>query len=278
MENYDEVHQAWLDEVATVELPQWLQECLPPLPPQASVSYTSEGGFQAQDASGTVVAQGEDLPKLLQEVEAAGYSCFLEKSLEDGLLGLELQGHHSGFYPSEHKGLVSMLLVSDPEASVALLKTSYRDFLEAREAYLQAPEDHLAAYAYLDSHPAFWVRDRAEATTSWRHGLQGYLWWAYTWDEERRPSVMMEAGLHCEPDYTTTSHDLRLDVNAPTFEEGLVQLAALVEKFYTPEGVEREGVEYAKSPLAVQLETDLVEVYEALALPATPEEATADTE
>lgn len=141
----------------------------------------------------------------------------------------------------EHRELVEHAL----QESVALIREWRKDKTDFR-----------ASYAMLDRHPAFWQRRDENPTFYWYTSdhVQGF-WHALSDD-----GMMMETGSHVEPEFTSRYHDLRLDTYGKTFEDCIIATAALVDKFYREDGVERENVKYKKSPLELLLEERIKEL------------------
>lgn len=176
-------------------------------------------------------------------------------------------------------GAGSLISVRDPERNayilifsntdkdrVRLLESEYEYFLRTAEDYRTNPNSFPLAYTFIDTHPAFWFRRNSKKDYSWitnEHARR--LWVVPSFKTQPNGDVvtetwMLEAGASVPPAYTSHYHDLRLDVYAPTLEEGYVQLAALVDKFFDDEGIEKENVEYEKSDLELLLEARFVEL------------------
>lgn len=257
--------RAWAEEVDPTLLPGWLQACLPPLRPQWLLKWSEGLGFHVVDEEGVLVAQGDTVSELYKahntpSDEIEGHVLLLHESLLGAGQGDFLAGNYmekaredspygGRFYPT----------LSD-EDRLRLVKTAYKTWREEAYPWWQEdPQKWDRAYAFIQGHPAFWVRREAKPTFEWETSA-GFssLWHGLTHDKEGKPCLMLEHGSHIAPEYTTHYHDLRLDVYAPTFEEGLVEMALLVDKFFHPDGTEREGVEYVKSPLELDLEEAVV--------------------
>lgn len=107
----------------------------------------------------------------------------------------------------------------------------------------------------LDTHPAFWTRHKYEPTWDWKADGHVKEFWFARGDD----CWMMEAGGHTE-DFVHKFHDLRLDIWEDTFEDCIIKMAVLVDKFFNEDGTEREGVAYEKSELELLLEERLKEL------------------
>lgn len=116
--------------------------------------------------------------------------------------------------------------------------------------YLETPQDFLAAYSFLDHHPAFWHQPRPE---QYPHQWQtdsaiSKMWIAPTSNAKGELVFMMECGATV-PGTNHHYHDLKLDVYAPSYNDAIIQTAALVHKFFDVDGSERPDVAYEKSDL-----------------------------
>jgi len=165
--------------------------------------------------------------------------------------------------PGKHSG--TMLISHTSEDSLYLDKDHYLEFLKTAETYLTDPGDFLTAWYFLASHPYAWYRYDADKDHSWStHELTSKIWVAPTTNDEGELVFMMEAGAAVEPERTSHYHDLRLDVYADSYNNGIIELAALVHKFYYLDGSERENVEYEKSELELTLENRMADVERAI--------------
>lgn len=156
----------------------------------------------------------------------------------------------------------SRLLISHTSAdSEYLAKAGYLGFLNTAEAYLGNPDDFLLSWEFINHHPAFWYRWNENHEHAWTtdNGVSK-MWIQPTLNDEGNLVFMMEAGAAVPPARTTHYHDFRLDVWAPTYENGIIQTAALVHKFFHLDGSERENVEYQKSELELILEQRINEL------------------
>ena len=138
-----------------------------------------------------------------------------------------------------------ILISSTDEDALFLLKGSYKEFLEFDEKYQADPSNWSVAYHWLDHHPAFWKHsEKTDHYLGWstQYGVED-IWKMVTEDEDSgEPLVLLETGAHVLPKCETRYLDEDLDVQAPTFEEAYVKLAAKVAKYFNPDGSEKEGV------------------------------------
>lgn len=143
-----------------------------------------------------------------------------------------------------------LITMSDKEV-FELKAMKYAHFLLLTEDYYNNPEDFFLSYRWVTNHPMFWSRHTAEST-EWKTNYDEY-WLEINRNSSQELVYMLEAG----PAYGTArvehSHDLRLDVYAPSFEEAFIKLAALVDKFYDLEGNHKPNVHYIPSELETLL-------------------------
>lgn len=125
-------------------------------------------------------------------------------------------------------------------------------------SYLADPEDFLTAYYFLSNHPAFWYQPRPEEYPhQWQTGSAiSKMWIQPTTNDKGELVFMMECGATV-PGTNHHYHDLKLDVYAPSYNDAIIQTAALVHKFYDVDGSERPDVEYEKSELEKTLDERL---------------------
>lgn len=240
-----------------VILPEWLTKCLPPHKPRVVISWR-DGAFHATGDDFEVT--GNNLQELYDEYNSDEVDVVLDDSVNGH--GGNLMG--GMFFCEAEPGAKTarLLLGMDDEEREALLKSKYKSFMECQHpAYIADPGNWVFAYNWLQHHPVFWYRTEVEPTSRWitDDGLKS-LWVAVSTRDNGTPVVMMEHGAHVEDDYTHHYHDFRLDVYASNFEDGYVQTAKLVHKFFNPDGTEREGVEYEKSELELELERRVAEL------------------
>lgn len=137
-------------------------------------------------------------------------------------------------------------------------KSRYLHFLKSTLGYEANASDFMTCFHWINGHPAFWTRYSADRN-DWNNESNGSIWVGVTAGDDGKAVVMLEAGGAVEPERTSRYHDLRLDVYAPTYEDGIVQLAALVHKFFDVDGSERENVEYVKNEWELKLEESMKE-------------------
>ena len=238
----------WKEELASVELPAWFSELLPKLREEAVIKWDSEGErFVLLSPRGAVLATGTSYGEVydtFRENYEEEFTLITDESV-NGHGGSLVGGSFSEDF-DEGKRYARFFPTVDDDTHLALHKSSYKSWLECHESWLKNQEDWVEAYNWLTLHPAFWYKHEQDEAPTWHwetnNGLSS-LWVAVQRDKSG-PVVMMEHGAHVAPQYTQHYHDIRLDVYAPSFEEGYVKLAKLVHKFFHDDGTEREHVDY----------------------------------
>lgn len=218
--------------------------------------------FQLFNDNNELIRESTDIVEIYHSVSSKMGDVVFEGTYDD-ISGIKTMGKIQPTLfvenPGKHTG--TMLISHTSEDSLYLDKDHYLEFLKTAETYLTDPEDFLTAWYFLASHPYAWYRYDADKEHSWlKHELTSKIWVAPTKNDDGELVFMMEAGAAVPPERTSHYHDLRLDVYADSYESGIVQLAALVHKFYYLDGSERKDVEYEKSELELTLEQRLEEI------------------
>lgn len=157
------------------------------------------------------------------------------------------------FIPSKDNPEHSRLLLSrTDEDDEYFAKSTYYDFLKLSNEYVQNPTDFKTSFNWLNTHPAFWSRT-SSTKVIWDTENNDKIS-VDVFNREGKTVVALETGAAVEPERNHRYHDIRLDTRTNTYEEGIVELAALVHKFYEVNGVERENVEYVKSANELKLD------------------------
>ena len=152
-----------------------------------------------------------------------------------------------------------MLFPSNDQDRVEDIRLIYKDFLTLAERYKTDSSNFMKSYNFVINHPAFWFKKDAEPSFWWEHSYSQKVWMEPTTDDNGNIVWMLEAGSRVLPGAHSHYHDMRLDVYAPTVEDGYVQLAALVHKFFHLDGTERENVDYEPSEDEVALREAIAE-------------------
>lgn len=232
------------------KLPSWLEPLVPEVSEPAVISYENET-YVVNDPNGNKT--------LFNNLEEA-YDT--SKSTNDVVIDESVPEYNDFFIsvPCKDNNYNRVLFSFSDYDRLGVLENSYSIFLELAEKYHNNPSDFFLSYNFVTSHPAFWTRRDEEKTFDWNGDYSQNVWMSPIKGEDGNIVWMLEAGSHIEPDYTSHYHDLRLDVYAPTVEDGYIQLAALVSKFFYDDGSAKENVEYEKSELEITLEERMKEL------------------
>lgn len=218
--------------------------------------------FQLFDEDNQLVSESTDIVEIYHSVSSRDGDVVFEGTYDD-IPGVSMVGkiQPTLFVNKPGERLGNMLISHTSVDSLYLSKDHYLEFLKTAETYLNDPEDFLSAWYFLASHPYAWYRYDAGDEYSWSTDeLTSKIWVSPTKNDEGKLVFMMEAGGAVPPERTSHYHDLRLDVYADSYNEGIIQLAALVHKFYYLDGSERENVDYVKSQLEVTLESKMGDI------------------
>ena len=225
-----------------MKLPDWLEENLP-TPRPVEYIYYRDGAFYFRNWPYKALIEVYDAVPKKSNMD-------FDQSVKD----------HMGWTDDDvfftEEGNNRLFLSCTDQTRRWLVEENFKNAVENILRWRESKGDFTSSYYMLNSHPAFWTRHKAEPTFDWRDSglVSGQFWFA-----PASPGMMMECGGHVEPDYTDTYHDLRLDTYGKSFEDCIIQTAALVDKFFHSDGTEREGVEYEKSELELTLESRMAE-------------------
>lgn len=224
-------------------LPDWIE--LPPLRPYAYIDYRPLSQVFSVDMGGEDFNAFETLEEAYEFCQGFDFE-ITDRALQEA--GAE---NNNGFITLPNNRL---LLVLNNIERWDMLQNDYHQAADNIHRWRAEPNlDN--AYYMLDTHPAFWTRHKEEPTWHWEtNGHVNGFWFA-----RGDNCWMMEAGGHT-PDLTSTFHDIRLDVWGDTFEDCIMKMAELVDKFFNEDGTERENVEYEKSELELLLDERLKEL------------------
>ena len=247
--------EEWLQSLADVELPKWLQEGLPSILPVWTIKWEPNTcKFVLEDDTGHWVTEAETFAEIYDSYHREEqFTLTADPSVKghgvNGTAGSLLEEGPSGSYPLN---ATRMFIFVTDESRLAILKQSYKTWLEdTHPTWMQNQEDWAVAYNWLQSHPIFWARTENKLTWNWEtENGHASLWVSVSYGEDGCPVVMMEHGSHIAPEYTSHYHDMRLDVYARNFEEGYIEMAKLVHKFFDETGEERPEVQDPETPLA----------------------------
>lgn len=225
-----------------MKLPDWLEENLP-TPRPVEYIYYRDGAFYFRNWPYATFAEAYDAVTRDANMD-------FDQSVKD-----KMGWSDNGLLFTE-EGSNRLFVVSTDQERLWLVEQDFTNSIEAIRDWRNNKDDFKASYYMLDGHPAFWTRHTPEPMYDWSNwgNVSEKFWFA-----PATKGMMMECGAHIEPDYTDTYHDLRLDTFGESFEDCIIQTAALVDKFFHEDGTERENVEYEKSELELTLESRMAE-------------------
>lgn len=120
---------------------------------------------------------------------------------------------------------------------------SFIDEINAR--YLREPDNFMASYNFLDSHPAFWTRTNpAEPIAHQNWQMLDRLSEAtiHPYENGTVTTFHIELGETAPPDYTHTYFDPDLSDQAPTYEEVIIVGAQRIHEVFWPTGERKENM------------------------------------
>lgn len=231
--------------IRNTELPAWLSPLLPEPTQPVVIDYDVATKTIVNKHSDGTTEEFDDIGKAFYAAEEKGMGTQFSSAVHEEF----------GYFPSPPNS--SEMLITHSEVSeLNRLKYSYLGWITGNLPwYEESPDDFMASYYFLDGHPCFWLKNERGGVYDWEiQGFASRLWHHPSFGKDKKVVHMMEAGAHVEGSYNQHYHDLRLDVYADSYENAIIETAALVHKFFNTDGTEREGVEYQKSQLELDLE------------------------
>jgi len=265
--------------MGTHNLPEWLDELLPEM--KRPVEMFLDGNMlAARYPNGSVDMLSENIEEAYDKIHGDGIDILFSDAVYDKFARRDQDGETMFrliTVPSSD-GYTQRLLTSRTDQD--RLDSLERDWDDAQEAYREwknDPDDFFKAYMMVDTHPAFWTRafpfssadNFWDENSLWSWETSGYCQqlWSHPWhDEDGRLYWAIEGGSHVADSTSTWRdeyynkvqiigvfqehyHDFRLDAFGDTYEAAIVSFAHNVDKFFNPDGTEREDVEYEETPL-----------------------------
>lgn len=141
----------------------------------------------------------------------------------------------------------SFFFMDTPESFIEDLHLAHDSFLKHADVYAKDPNNFLAAYGFVDKHPAFWVKEPLELV------YPGYEWKTSGFvshfsphplenDDGRFLGFLMEGGEVNEDEECFTSFwNLALTVVEPTYEETIIKFAEKVNRDFHLNGTYKPG-------------------------------------
>jgi len=230
-----------------------------PVDPVAFLKFSVDSRMFYSDHT---VLQSEKPYDIYQDLKEKGFDVEVHQSaLDSGQIG-GIEGMWS--VESEHKGFHTVMI--GPVDTRALDFAHFYQWLKEARAWIENQDDFMAAYGFLEGHPAFWKRSRPEEYPNQWSTDEGVstIWSSPSYRKDGSIVMMMETGSMVAPERTRRYHDLRLDTYEDTYEKGIVATAKKVHKFFDLDGSARPDVDYQKSELELILEERLGEMNKAL--------------
>lgn len=218
-----------------VTLPAWLLAELPEVRPHGRAEADGDSAvvYVAPDGQRTSF---EDVPAAFRALRETDLEFSDELAAREGARGRMIS------FPSGRAGFRTAWLASNDALHLAQLGQQYRDSLAwAADYHGGGTDDFLAAFRYIDTHPAFWIRRKGDSEHArWFWETAGHMNRVYVSaepDDEVGVVVELETGMHT-PDMTEHYHDFYLDADGRTFEEAVVALARNVAVSFRDDGTE----------------------------------------
>jgi hypothetical protein len=139
------------------------------------------------------------------------------------------------FEDGTHRLLISVSF----EGKLNLLRHSYSEFLKFTEYYRAHSDDWVAAYQWLDIHPAFWHRKDSDAPHWSTSGGMAGRWESVHRNEDGTAGVMFEHGGTVFPQGTHHYHDTDLDTYSNGLEQAFVDYARKVDEHFNLDGTRK---------------------------------------
>lgn len=130
-----------------------------------------------------------------------------------------------------------------------------RDYVE----WVNNPDSFYNAWQIVKHHPAMWLNGKEEATIDTER--EPWLWHEIGRTEDGETYHMFETGSAVPPERQHHYHDLDLDVYSSTYEEGIIELAWLINTKWHWNAAPRTTIELEESELQKTLR-ESVERYE----------------
>jgi hypothetical protein len=237
------------------KLPDWLSSILPD--PEIPVLLQFDNHQYLSVYPDGVIEKFSNVETAYKSIKKSGFTVKFDNSLPE----LTYPGGGIITLPN---GSSCISITSDTRKR--LLEESYSGWFNGSgKRYSEGDTSFIGSYDFLDGHPCFWTRreDRDSIDKypyEWKtNGHVNKFWFEIDRSEDRPNGIvfMMECGAHAVPDYTHHYRDFRFDVWADSFEDAVIQTAALIHKFFNLDGSDRENVEYEKSELELDIESSI---------------------
>lgn len=243
------------------KLPKWLEDLLPTAVEPHIIKA------QKQDNKTIILLEAPD-------GSITAYDNFIELSkakatnsidvIFDESMKVEFKDNFIGdmlLFPLSNGNSGSIISYSDNNR-LEFLQKAYESFLNFEEEYTKDSKDFVAAWNFIDTHPAFWTCASLK-DTPWQWSTNGYCSKIaqYVTRKNGKTTVSLSGGGHVpvatygikEP-YTEHYADWRLEAYSDTFEEAVIELAFRVSKSFNNEGESLAEESFPQDPPSWLLE------------------------
>jgi len=230
-----------------------------PVDPTSFLKYAEEDKVFYSDES---TLESENPYDIYEDLNKKGFDVEVHQSaLDSGQIG-GIEGMWS--VESDRKGFHKVMI--GPLDNRGLDFAHFYQWLKEARQWIENQDDFMAAYGFLEGHPAFWKRPRPEEYPNQWSTDEGVstIWSSPSYRNDGSIVMMMETGAMKAPARQHRYHDLRLDTYEDTYELGIIATAKKVHQFFDLDGSERPDVDYEKSELELVLEERLAEMNKAL--------------
>jgi hypothetical protein len=204
-----------------------------PIKETATIHYDSlEGKFYSDE----IGEYHEDITYVYDAIRQLGKETLFDESV------FEAEGLKRGVLGGVDfrvRGGWRMMFQHNPSRSLEY--SNYLSFLKNAKYWLANQEDWVAAYQFIEHHPAFWnLRRPDKYPYEWdTEGGHRTLWVFATKNDKGEPVVMIEGGSSVAPNHDHHYHDYRMDVWGKNFEDAYIQFAQNLHKYFSVDGIDR---------------------------------------
>ena len=259
-------------------VPEWLDPLLPDVSPPVRICLGRDAdgvrtGLVARHPDGRAEALPPDIEQAYGLVSSVAgtnitFSKGVIKRYSQG--GRAMLGRSIGCPVAGKPGYTTLLMSYTDADRVRGLEDAWSWFLSLDRRWRKHPTFSYS-FAWLSSHPAFWIRGAGSLRPGdagwsreelWSWQTDGYVPEVYVLPRKkaRKAVVWLESGAHVpesehwdqaaqtryvvEGSFTERYYDVRLDASARTYEKAIRKLARRVDRYFDVDGAERSGVRH----------------------------------
>lgn len=232
-----EQRNEWFNEMESVKLPQWLEDCIPDSPPVRVIKVADDGAsFIIVDSKNKICDSGfKNIIEAYDSIYGSDVEIIIDRSVDHVVVaGNDVTVTKEAFGRGNR-----ILFTQSFKNSLSILKSNYKTWVEeTHPAWLADPNDWVKSYQWLQDHPVFWTRKNGEKTARWdtQNGVTSL--YTVVGKQEGKTLVMFEHGPHYG-DFSHHAHDTRTESYEETFEEAYVSLARKFHQYYHSDGTDR---------------------------------------